>query len=69
MKPIRTLLCTSALALVPLTALPATAHESGGGEEKDDPVAAVVCSVDGTHEGCAAEEPKPEEQPAEPAAR
>lgn len=61
MNKLRTLLCTSALALVPLAAGPVAAHESGGDQEKDkDPVTQVVCSVDSGHEGCAAEEPAPE---------
>ena len=60
----RTLLRTTAIAYATglLAVAPAHAHDSGddaGGGEKN-PVEALVCSVDATHEGCApAEEPAP----------
>ena len=62
MNKLRTLLCTSALALVPLAAGPAAAHDGGHEKEKEkekDAVTQVVCSVDSAQEGCGAEEPAP----------
>jgi hypothetical protein len=51
------------IAAVPLMlASPAarafTVHEEGGGDKKDpNPVQALICSVDKTHEGCPKTEP------------
>ena len=62
MKKLRTLLCTSALVLVPLAAGPVAAHDGDHDKDKkkdSDPVTQIVCSVDSAQEGCATEEPTP----------
>ena len=65
---IRTLLCTTAVAFLPLTAGAGAAYgdHPGGGDEQN-PLDAVICSVNQEHEGCATESAPAEPAPAEPA--